>query len=111
MTDREMLEFAAKAAGLIVKRNTEMVDSDDRFIGLRVREDVKSPYRTWNSLTNLADALSLAVELQISLHHFRDSCAAATGARFFTELHNGNPQVAACRAITSAAAEIGKAMP
>lgn len=110
MSEREMLEMAAKAGGLIVRRNTEVVDSDDRFIGLRVREDVKGAYRTWNSLTNSGDALPLAVDLRISLHHFRDSCAAASGARFYTELHNGNPHAAACRAITRAAADIGRMM-
>jgi len=109
MTDREMLEFAARAGGLGPIRGFDY-GYQSRPMAVLVDVGARNPYR-WSSLSSSGDAMRLAVHLQIALHHFHDSCAAATGARFFTELHNGNPQVAACRAITRAAAEIGKAMP
>ena len=68
MTDRELLEKAAKAAGLIAKKNTEVVDADDRFIGIKVRNTEREKYRLWNPLTDDGDALRLAVALPITVH-------------------------------------------
>lgn len=104
MTDREMLELAAKAGGIGLWH-------EDVFTNGLTRKVNSNGVLRWNPLTDGGDALRLAVDLQIALHHFRDSCAAASGARFYTELHNGDPQAAACRAITRTAAEIGKVMP
>lgn len=64
---RELLEKAAKAAGLIVQKNTEVVNADDRFIGIKVRDTERDKYRLWNPLTDDGDAFRLAVKLRISV--------------------------------------------
>ena len=113
MTDRELLELAAKAAGV-----THL-----DWIGVGLQEqrvnDVPhcGPVGEWNPLNDDGDALRLAVMLQISLamnqpvggveawygkngfftrEKFNDKCDATGATR---------------RAIVRAAAEIGKAMP
>jgi len=118
MQDRELLELAAKADGLIVRKNTEMVDSEDRFIGLRVREDVKSPYRTWNPLTDDGDALRLAIDLGMDLQlegemnhpHAVSVCEMKSGA-FAREALSSDKRASTRRAIVRTAAGIGRDMP
>lgn len=109
MTDRELLEFAAKAAGYKVDFNNEQWDKfwvmDTGF---------------WNPLTNDGDALRLAVKLDIELYQGDDDGAAIfTGywgkskRSYMTKLFcvqpaDSDPYAATRRAITRAAAEIGK---
>jgi hypothetical protein len=89
--DRELLELAAKAAGM-----EPPLFWDD---GL--------PIYQWNPLTNDGDALRLAVKLDIfaspRFFHFR-------GLERFGR-QDDDDCAATRRAITRAAAEIGKAMP
>jgi hypothetical protein len=109
MTDRELLELAAKAAGLEI--TTRFGD------GFRARIGKHDNFEHWNPLTDDGDALRLAVSLGISIEPF-SSCdgsaasytATATGG-IFEEPHNGDPYAATRRAITRAAAAIGEAMP
>lgn len=105
MSDQELLTYAAKAAG--------MSWIDDCSAGLTIRQaDAKGNYSfVWNPLSDDGYALRLAVKLGIALHHFTESCAAANGGRFFSELHDQDPCAAVRRAIVSAAADIGKRMP
>jgi len=113
MTDREMLELAAKAAGMPEHRYCEawkamaMYTPQDGFFGL-----------CWNPLTDNADALRLAVKLRMSLepcrtmggewkevHAYpkgRGDCAG------IAPLSNGNDDAATCRAIVLAAAKLGE---
>jgi hypothetical protein len=92
MTDRELLELAAKAAGLEVVTPTML------------------KYGQWNPLTDDGDALRLAVGLKIRFEK-TDTFAVAWGAeKQFTEPLTNDPYAATRRAITRAAAEIGKAM-
>jgi hypothetical protein len=96
MTDRELLELAAKAAGLEVVTPTML------------------KYGQWNPLTDDGDALRLAVKLklQISFGNRHVSVFDEAGfINFQTEVlaHRGD-DAATRRAITRAAAEIGKAM-
>jgi hypothetical protein len=98
MTDKELLELAAKAAGM-----EPPLFWDD---GL--------PIYPWNPLTNDGDALRLAVKLGINIGYVSDGASiigAVSGDHEFEEINNGDPCAAARRAITRAAAEIGKAMP
>jgi hypothetical protein len=96
MTDIELLEFAAKAAGL--------VESSDGTIyaGFGSRE--------WNPLTDDGDALRLAVQLRIGLHHGNDDDVMAVAydlSAVFTEKFGNDPYAATRRAIVRAAAAIG----
>ncbi len=93
MTDRELLELAAKAAGIKLGEfwTPYLGSHHDHF---------------WNPLADDGDALRLAVGCRL----FEDE-------DFITEVcaiwlyPSPNKQAAVRRAITRAAAEIGKAMP
>ena len=108
MTDRELLELAAKAAGVPLK------DLSDRY---DCWEETPSLIHTaWNPLTDDGDALRLAVKLGIDLiQHdtFSEGLleCVAYGCTCEIEAYKGDPYAATRRAIVRAAAEIGKAMP
>ena len=103
--DRELLGLAAKAAGLTWSKSKDITHD-----GLWIIKPLIKTY--WNPLTDDGDALRLAVKLGLLV----DVCEEATGAQalniaFCTEPINNEPYAATRRAITRAAAEIGKAMP
>lgn len=112
MTDLELLELAAKAAG--IKYN-------DRYgKGLWLGEFYSG--KEWNPLTDDGDALRLAVKLYIGVRphgpdHWQQPNVAVALWDFgdksgrVTVEHGDDPQRAARRAITRAAAAIGEAMP
>lgn len=107
MTDRELLEFAAKAAAI------ELWHEDVFTTGL-TRKVSKRGILRWNPLTSDGDALRLAVDLQIDVKHYGDHVVAWFEGGFIGTgriPYDGQPYLATCRAITVAAAEIGKAMP
>ncbi len=113
MTDRELLELAAKAAGIEVRCGTGW-ESDYLYRDLpRPNSPLTSSVR-WNPLDDDGDALRLAVKLKMELIvHERLSCAAADGLDGFlrrSEHHKGDPDAATRRAIVRAAAEIGRNM-
>lgn len=126
MTDRELLELAAKAAGIILKPmqiNNVTKQGDDRFIGYMT--DCEQWPRGWfNPLTDDGDALRLAVKLAESAPgtHFTLSISKIHDGRgfadagFFSHINPTEqvvgPDLAAAtrRAIVRAAAEIGRAM-
>ena len=109
MTDRELLELAAKAAGIL----TQSWYGNEAYIdGMLSR---------WNPLTDDGDALRLAVSQKMGIHyetqyyngeyvevievyhsHEDDACQCVT------EPLGEDPMAATRRAITRAAAEIGK---
>jgi hypothetical protein len=111
MTDRDLLELAAKAAGIEIKH----------WIG----SEPFSPH--WNPLTDDGDALRLAVKLGINILpdqtpiYIEDAKYSEasyttfdvkTGARLFIEAkedHDMDRGNATRRAIVRAAAEIGRA--
>ena len=107
MTDRELLELAAKAAGLGF---TVPVFGVPPFMGLRLIGGA-----LWNPLEDDGDALRLAVKLKIPVQ-FPDweNKTRTWGSKncldAFDEPHNNDPYAATRRAITRAAAEIGKGM-
>ncbi len=108
MIDRELLELAAKASGSL-----EYVAELDAWINI---EADGSRGAWWNSLTSDSDALRLAVKLRIDVYHDlrgenQISGGAAGPHALQTELHGADALAAMRRAITRAAAEIGKAMP
>jgi hypothetical protein len=115
MTDRELLELSAKAAGIAlrpmeIKNVTKQ--GDDRFIGYMA--DAEQCPRGWfNPLEDDGDALRLAVKLRIWVEPWirgDSACArAAVGEVLVDEPHYGDdPERATRRAIVLAAAELGK---
>ena len=77
MTDKELLEAAARAAG--IDYDTEASKQKD---GIKVwwglwlqydREPNEFDRRYWNPLTDDGDALRLAVKLGIDIQHFKES--------------------------------------
>ena len=112
MTDRELLELAAQAAGELTPNR---YGNDAYFDGVLDR---------WNPLTDDGDALRLAVKLRLGItfgrsYHFddgpmtfcgeyRDRLESVTYKRFV--VHGSDPYAATRRAIVRAAAEIGRSM-
>jgi hypothetical protein len=97
MTDRELLEAAAKAAGI------ELTGAD-RAAWLN-----KSSYG-WNPLHDDGDALRLAVKLslQVDVEISYGDTTVIPGGVF--KSHRGDPLAATRRAIVRAAAEMGRNM-
>ena len=104
MTDRELLELAAKAVGI-----------DRRLINgvpiLTPSGDKIDYIERWNPLTDDGDALRLAVKLGIEIYDHRQY--SRVGVRYNDMLEcwehiDGDVYAATRRAIVRAAAEIGK---
>jgi hypothetical protein len=115
MTDRELLELAAQAAGIDL-RPVEIKNvtgqGDDRFIGY-MADPTQCPRGWFDPLTDDGDALRLAVKLHIELQqptHPDAIFASANGGSIHAELLGDNAYAATRRAIVRAAAEIGKGM-
>lgn len=103
MTDRELLELAAKAAG-------HPIDFSDalNFSG-SPRYFNNDNGEFWNPLTADGDALRLAVALEMEIRQVHFSAHAGQQDRFWqTERRGDDPCAATRRAIVRAAAEIGK---
>ena len=110
MTDKELLENAAKAVGQEYDHLTECITTN----GIQ--------YAQWNPLTDDGDALRLAVKLDIELYQGDDDGPAVFAGYwgkperrdvtrlFCSQAIDGDPYAATRRAIVRAAAEIGKGM-
>jgi hypothetical protein len=117
MSDRELLEAAAKAAG-----RTILQDPHGRFrdcTGAHHSAMNIFSFPLWNPLTDDGDALRLAVKLCLVVCVLRSINftgvylpAENIGGKYdITEPHKDDPLAATRRAVTRAAAEIGKGMP
>ena len=105
MIDRELLEMAAKAAGYEVESDHQGVFHIREGTGLQ-------SWTPWNSLTDDGDALRLAVKLRMQIDILdRSVYALAMGGTKVCELDRAELAAATRRAITRAAAEIGKGTP
>ena len=111
MTDRELLELAAKAAGITLKFPYDPSTYQPVDCVPPRRTDT---WENWNPLTDDGDALRLAVALGLSLRTTRgfepDESRAISnkhelGASY---LHGMDSYAATRRAIVRAAAEIGR---
>jgi hypothetical protein len=113
MTDRELLEAAAKAAGV------EIHESDDgtmqrRPVWAMTHYVQGQPYSetVWNPLGDDAQALRLAVKLRLTINCSYDDVALCgqefTQKEVFLERNGEDPLAATRRAIVRAAAELGK---
>ena len=120
--DRELLELAAKSAGIeIVGLVDKMIcQPDHRTGGFIVRND-RGGDSCWNPITDDGDALRLAVKLVLDIEFVWDdvpeeaaiACVRVTAiggeACVFEEL-GFDPSASTRRAIVRAAAEIGREM-
>jgi hypothetical protein len=99
MTDRELLEAAAKAAGHKYK-------ALDGVSGLRITAPYGGYY--WNPLADDGDALRLAVECGLVVDCSRPSAGEPFQEHCAVMTHPDGMHGATRRAIVLAAAEIGK---
>jgi len=114
MTDRELLELAAKAAGYKIAWEGGCVAG------------WMAGGSWWNPLTDDGDALRLAVQLGLEIYFIGDdtdggdsecsvgypeSVRRPCGIKYVFEPHRGDIFAATRRAIVRAAAEIGKEQP
>ena len=107
MSDRELLELAAKAAGIDYKPDNKDWKHDDHC-AFWDYDDLCTCGARWNPLTDDGDALRLAVKLNMTLA----VGIARSDAGEFTEFDmcDTDPDAATRRAIVRAAAEIGRDM-
>ncbi len=117
--DRELLELAARAIG---GSHLEVYDIGDRHGVSGYFPEHPNSLTYWNPLTDDGDALRLAVQLGIRILHTciesttGDPNAVRAGtfihgeAEEMYEDHDGDAMAATRRAITRAAAEIGRGM-
>ncbi|CAB3643339.1 hypothetical protein LMG26685_02153 [Achromobacter mucicolens] len=99
-SDRELLELAAKAAGL----EYHWVKVDGGSL-MQASEPGSRSEESWNPLTDDGDALRLAVKLCIT------DLKLAVGALVFAEGFQEDKYAATRRAIVRAAAELAQAHP
>jgi hypothetical protein len=109
MNDKELLELAAKAAGIEIKEwdmgAVPMIHGNTES-GTLFRD-------LWNPLTDDADALRLAVKLDMNVevwNPFKEVWVVAEGYDVIEEPWGEDKLAATRRAIVRAAAEIGRGM-
>lgn len=114
MTDKELLELAAKAAGINGIYKKEHQAYGDQWV-----DGIDSGLRFWwNPLADDGDALRLAVKLKIDvmfshhIHpmHLHEQVTAFAADEKRCDEFMVDPEAATRRAIVRAAAEIGKNM-
>lgn len=111
-TDRELLELAARAAGIDGLWVSNYLSGDYYYQGNNDGIEYKHDgggLSVWNPLTDDGDALRLAVKLGILVDVTAFSVTAiVNGAISAKEKHNGDPYSSTRRAIVRAAAAIGE---
>ena len=103
MTDRELLEMAAKSAGIEYDADSSKPNPiSGVFFGLWLviqGEPYQGQRRYWNPLTDDGDALRLAVKLSIDVSQAQVD---------YWDKHSNDPYAATRRAIVRAAAMLGE---
>ena len=115
MSDRELLELAAKAAGM----NIRVEESWQPHIYAPFFHDEDKNGALWNPLTDDGDALRLAVKLGLEIYHSINNdrwsvfVGYPSGGRivYVFDEWGDDENAATRRAIVRAAAAIGKATP
>jgi hypothetical protein len=105
MTDRELLELAAKASGIEWGHYSSGYGK-----GLNIKPKGMSIEYYWNPLTDDGDALCLAVKLQMVVGIYPTKTNVTADGVFLEEFHGNNSSSATRRAIVRAAVEIGRGM-
>ena len=117
MTDRELLELAAKAAG--IELDWDIPENSTTPWRMTGEGDERGPAAEWNPLTDDGDALRLAVSQRLKIAHnppedqnlwvaVRDRRFVACSIERFDD--ESQRSAATRRAIVRAAAEIGREM-
>ena len=103
--NKELLELAAKAAGIEPLGKAFEMNGDFAGFCMPAR-------KVWNPLTDDGDALRLAVKLRLELGFPKEYCVWSFGTNgvVCTEDPSNDPYAATRRAIVRAAAEIGRGM-
>lgn len=107
MNDRELLEMAAKAAGIA------WTEHNDEYGLVLSKANMGHELLIWNPLTDDGDALRLAVNLSLHVKVCRRSTLVEKRelGDDVVEAHGSDANAATRRAITRAAAEIGRSLP
>ena len=101
--DRELLELAAKAAGI----GTTWTDTYRQFF----KDGYELGQRAfWNPLTDDGDALRLAVMLRMHVSVYPTRTSVTADDVYLEQLHGVDPMGATRGAIVRAAAEIGRSL-
>lgn len=103
MSDRELIELAARAAGYKVIHSFE--NNDSLMIEVSERK-----YEVFNPLTSDSDAFRLVVKLRLEINFPEEDppIVLVWGCNWGEEKMGADPYAATRRAITRAAAEIGR---
>lgn len=122
MTDKELIELAAKAAGLVIDKS-ETNGGGSGNTGFDILGNAFLDWHNstiWNPLADDGDAFRLAVKLNIDFYMGADSDGPEAGVGYYlpgrdNKLHTcepirKDPYAATRRAIVRAAAAIGKAL-
>lgn len=113
MSDRELLELAAKASGLKIDKSATngggRLNTGFDCMGNAVLDWHNS--KRWNPLTDDGDALRLAVKLRLDITFGRFGIYAGKTLEDTCHRVPSYDSEATRRAIVRAAAEIGRAMP
>jgi len=114
MTDRELLELAAKAAGIKIDKS-EFNGGGRGNTGFDMLGNAVLDWhdgKKWNPLTDDGDALRLAVKLHLKILLYPEATSVdghwCGGGISTCERYGIDPYAATRRAIVRAAAEIGK---
>ena len=121
MTDRELLELAAKAAGYkkyythYLGRDSFVTYDEIYYSEVKERQVTEDKTMDWNPLTDDGDALRLAVDLLMSVEISKDEdftyvYAGEVPRRYACEMWRDDKDAATRRAIVSAAAAIGESL-
>ena len=114
MTDREMLELAAKAAGILLCGYSWIGENEDddeceilesAFVKTNPEQELATK---WNPLTDDGDALRLAVRLHMQVSVTTESCRAETLPRLGVRVNDSDENLATRRAVVMAAAAVGR---
>jgi hypothetical protein len=115
VTDRELLQFAAKAAGYVVLASLagHADGTTHWWKGAAWGLQIEGVDGIWNPLTDDGDAFRLAVKLNITVRRSDEYDASYAVAPYDPTLiseTDADPYAATRRAIVRAAAEIGRTM-
>lgn len=116
MTDRELLELAAKAYGFGDQEGNFIWTESEYPRGSKTNGALWNymgwcdTAQLWNPLTEDGDALRLAVKLHMQVSVTTESCRAETLPCLGARVNDSDENLATRRAIVMAAAAIGKEM-